>query len=377
MYRKITYSLKLSTSNSDEYYQTISIFAERSIDRIKLHYPDIISGFRDYLHKTGLSDRSEPEVAFELLALGVFLKEYRDEAHRFPSWSNYLLNLLIALRSHWPKTEAISKMLTGWVNGLASYIPGKSGKDNEILELISWLKASGENIKAERFKKWNEYFIGRHDLPAKEVSRICLDLADDFDRVSREMLGKYTVNVDYFLSTTAREHRWKYDVFLVSKTRLEYHLGMLGTEILNNVYRQRFLLTKRKVVIIPPCMSAPEVKCKANETPFGAKCNSCSPSCRVNQITKLGEKHGFDVFMVPDDMKVFNAGGGMGNIGVVGISCALTNWNGGWETGSLDIPAQGVLLDYVGCKYHWDRDGFPTDTNLKKLQAVLGIGSKS
>jgi uncharacterized protein len=377
MPRKITYSLQLTTSSSDEYYQTISIFADRSIDTIRRQYPDIISGFREYLHKIGLPDRSEVEVAFEFLALGVFLKEYREKAHRLPPWSNYLLNLFIASRIHWPETEAISKILTGWVNGLARFVPGKSGKYNEFLELISWLKASGENTKSERFKIWNEYIIGRHDLSAKEVSRLCLDLADCFDQLSREVLGKYTENVDYFLFTAALEHRWKYDASLVSKTRLEYHLGMLGTETLNNVYRQRFLLTDRKVVIVPPCMSAPDVKCKADETPFGAKCNFCSPSCRVNQITKMGKKHGFDVFMVPDDMKVFNSEGRGGTIGVVGISCALTNWNGGWETGSLGIPAQGLLLDYVGCKFHWDRNGFPTDTNLKKLLAVLGIGSKS
>jgi len=375
MIAELTYALRLSTSNSDEYYQTISIFAEGSIDAIKSRYPDILSGFRKYLQENGLSERSEAEVAFELLALGVFLKEYLDEAHRFPGWSKDLLNLLLASRNRWPKTEAMSKMLAGWVNGLAASVPGKSDKDNEFLELISWLKAGGENVKAERFKIWGDYFIGRHDLPAKEGLRICLDLANDFEQSSREVLGKYTDNVDHFLSTTAPDHRWKYDSLLVSKTRLEYHLGMLGTEILNKVYRQRFLLTERKAVIVPPCMSAPEVKCQASETPFGASCNSCSPSCRVNQITKMGEKYGFDVFMVPDDMKVFASGGGQ--LGVVGISCALTNWNGGLETGSLNLPAQGVLLDYVGCKYHWDREGFPTDTNLKKLQAVLGIGLKS
>ena len=377
MYRKITYCLQLSTSNSDEYYQTISSFAERSIELIKRSHPEIISGFCEYLHQTGLPGRSDVECAFELLALGVYLKEYREKAHRLSPWVNFLLNLLVASRIHWPKSEALSKILTGWVNGLAWFGHGKSGKDNEILELITWLKTSGENIIAERFIKWNDYFVERNDLPAKDVLILCLDLADEFDRSSREVLGKYTENVDQFLSTAALEHRWMYDARLVYKTRLEYHLGMVGTEILNSVYRQRFLSTERKVVIVPPCMSAPDVKCKADETPFGAKCNSCSPSCRVNQITKMGKKHGFDVFMVPDDMKIFNTGGKKGTIGVVGISCALTNWNGGWETGLLDIPAQGVLLDYVGCKYHWDRAGFPTDTNLKKLRAVLAIGSKS
>jgi len=377
MYRTITYSLRLSTANSDEYYQTISSFAEKSIELIQQQYPDIISGFQEYLHQTGVSGRSGVEIAFEFLALGVYLREYLDKARRSPPWSNFLLNLFESSRTRWPKSEAIIKMLSGWVNGLGRFGYENEGKDNKILELIEWLKASGESIKAERFEKWNGYFLEGNDLPANEVFLKCLALAEEFDRSSLEVLGKYTENVDQFLSTAALEHRWKYDARLVSKTRLEYHLSMVGTEILNSVYRQRFLSTERKVVIVPPCMSAPEVKCKADETPFGARCNSCSPACRVNQITKMGKKYGFDVYMVPDDMKVFNTGGRKGTIGVVGISCALTNWNGGWETGSLDLPAQGVLLDYVGCKYHWDRAGFPTDTNLKKLRAVLAIRSKS
>jgi hypothetical protein len=55
------------------------------------------------------------------------------------------------------------------------------------------------------------------------------------------------------------------------------------------------------------------------------------------------------------------------------VSCALTNWSGGWEAQSMGIPAQGVLLDYVGCSYHWDKTGFPTDLNLHKLAEVLDL----
>jgi hypothetical protein len=40
------------------------------------------------------------------------------------------------------------------------------------------------------------------------------------------------------------------------------------------------------------------------------------------------------------------------------------------------VPAQGLLLDYVGCSYHWDKQGIPTDTNLHALQALLGIKEK-
>ena len=373
----LTYSLKPTTDNSDEYYQTISAFADVWNENLKNKTADILTGIREYPQNKSESDRSDEERAFELLALGVFLREYSQEAHRFPHWSNKVLILLVSARNRWPKTEALNKILTGWVDGLATFMPGKRSKDgNDILELISWLKANGENIKAERFNQWYDYFHNSCNPSLRDAERVCLALANDFNRESQRTLGKYTERVEQYLTTAAPCHHWKYDAPLVSKTRLEYHLGMLGNEILNRVYRQRFLLTERKVVIVPPCMSAPTLKCKATETYLGEKCNACTPSCRVNQITKLGEKHGFDVFIIPDDVKVFSSGKGMGKIGVVGISCVLTNWNGGWETEKLDIPAQGILLDYVGCKFHWDKAGFPTDTNFNKIRAVLGISKK-
>jgi hypothetical protein len=71
---------------------------------------------------------------------------------------------------------------------------------------------------------------------------------------------------------------------------------------------------------------------------------------------------------------VFGGGAGagaLGVVGVVGVSCALTNWSGGWDADALGIPAQGVLLDYVGCAYHWDAAGIVTDMNLKKLLEVV------
>jgi hypothetical protein len=149
---------------------------------------------------------------------------------------------------------------------------------------------------------------------------------------------------------------------------------MLGSEILNRAYRQRFLASRKKVVIVPPCMRAkPEGECKALVTPFGAKCQACTPTCRVHQVTKLGEKTGFEVFIIPDELHVFGSGTANQGLGLVGVSCVLTNWSGGWEADEMNIPAQGILLDYVGCKYHWDKKGFPTDTNLTKLQEVMGV----
>jgi len=155
---------------------------------------------------------------------------------------------------------------------------------------------------------------------------------------------------------------------------------MVGAEILNRAYRQAFLSARRKAVLLPPCMrQQPEEKCQARSTALGAQCAHCTPGCRVHQVTLLGDKYGFAVFMLPDDLAVFSSkeGGppsaGVGDLGVVGVSCVLTNAPGGWKTHALGVPAQGVLLDYCGCHYHWHKEGFPTDLNIRQLLRVMGI----
>ena len=85
---------------------------------------------------------------------------------------------------------------------------------------------------------------------------------------------------------------------------------------------------------------------------------------------------------MPEDLRVFSASqmsvshptpAMEDRVGLVGISCVLTNAPGGWETQELGVPAQGVLLDYCGCRYHWHRDGIPTDINFDYLLQVLDI----
>jgi len=379
MTRIITYSLRLNSPSSDEYYRAIAAFADSWLERTLPQSLDLVTGFREFHLSHGEPDRSDAEYLFELLALGVLIREHGREAGRMPSWAEYLLQGLVSVQGRYPRAESIIKALRGLLGWLSRCLSdsGVAHRWHEadgvaLMRLVAaWLGANDEAAKEKRFSEWGAYFTHKGESFAQAAVSRCLDLADEFNKSSTEALGKYTENVERFLMDEAPNYRRRYDARLVSSTRLEYHLGMLGTEILNRAFRARFLETEHKMVILPPCMCAPEKECKAVKTPFGAKCQACTPSCRVNQITTLGEKHGFSVTMIPDDVKVFGLGRDAGSIGLVGVSCALTNWNGGLETGNLGIPAQGLLLDYVGCKFHWDKEGIPTDTNLKKLQGIL------
>lgn len=391
MTRIITYSLRLDASNSDGYYQAIADFADSWLAQVGPHAKDLAAGFRAYRQKRGEADRSDEEYLFELLALGVLIREHGREASRMPSLVEGLLQGLVVIQNRYPRSETVVKPLRGLLSWLADQVPGVERDGDSVGRAIAWLPrqrraggialmrlvavwlgANDEAVKEKRFDEWRAYFNSNGEPFTQNAVSRCLDLADEFDVLSRQALGKYTGNVERYMREEAPKHRLRYDARLLSSTRLEYHLGMLGTEILNRAYRERFLSARRKMVILPPCMCAPAKECKAVETPFGAKCQACTPSCRVNQITKLGEKRGFSVTMIPDDVKVFDSGEEAGSIGLVGVSCALTNWSGGWDAGVLGIPAQGLLLDYVGCKFHWDEEGIPTDTNLKMLQEILG-----
>jgi hypothetical protein len=245
--------------------------------------------------------------------------------------------------------------------------------------LLRWLSASGDFPQEFlRLSAWRDFL---QTLPSEQRQDYLVSaqaFAAWFDRAGLEHLGRYTPNVERFIARTRPRYRWRRDAVLCGRQRLEYHLNMIGTEILNRAFREPFLQTQRKVLFLPPCMKAqPDSECQATITPVGERCAACTPTCRVHQLTKLGEKHGFQVFMLPDDLSALSTKPAKSvtgaQIGVIGVSCVLTNTSGGWETRLQGLPAQGLPLDYCGCSYHWHEQGIPTDINLPHLLQVLDI----
>jgi uncharacterized protein len=372
MVQTITYSLRLADNKSNGYFDSISAFADEWEKNSICALEDLITGFCRDRQNQDLPDRAPGVCAFDLLVIGVLLHEHGAESRAMPGWAKRILHWLVKAQERWPEREGLFKTLRGTI--YKGTYPGSVSKNNQntLDVLISWLDAVGESVQSARILEWRRFFR-ECDILDTAIQR-CLQIARDFDRMSQDKLGAYTAQVGSFLENEASKTLWRYDAVLRNRTRLEYHLAMLGTEILNRAYRLKFLACQQKMVILPPCMRIKmEGKCKAESTLYGEKCVACTPACRVNQISKLGEMHGFGVFMIPEELRVFRGGGDhFEPIGVVGVSCALTNWCGGWDAERLGIPAQGLLLDYVGCKYHWHKKGFSTDTNTKELLTILG-----
>jgi uncharacterized protein len=380
----ITYSLRDDQTRSDGYYQDIAAFTDIVLAEAEARLAKPLQAFQSYQSQTGREPlRTRSEYALEFLTLGVLWNVYAGRSGDLPPVTRQALVGLVSLRKKNTRLKPLADGLRGALNGLFLWSDHSDGVAAPhtlpaLDKLLCWLSASGD-LPQEllRLSAWRDFL---QTLPAAECSVYLVAaqaFADWFEQASLEKLGRFTPQVERFIAQSHPLYRWRRDAVLCGRQRIEYHLNMVGTEILNRAFREAFLQTERKVLFLPPCMKAkPDSECQATSTPVGERCAGCAPACRVNQLTKLGEKHGFQVFMLPDDLSTLSSGSGRSvtgaQIGVVGVSCVLTNTSGGWETRLQGIPAQGVPLDYCGCSYHWHKQGFPTDINLPHLLQVMG-----
>jgi len=353
----------------------------------------LVDSYLAFLRETrGEAVRTRPEYLLELLVMGVLLCLYGNDAMTLTRPTARLLGRLADLGEHngWLKKVAYL------ARGLFAFqlhstrtsmpVPLSIMSMDQLRRLLDWMEATGRlTQEAQRLHGWEKFLAA---VPIEQV-RQCLQAvmayAAWFEHRSLEALGDYTPNVEQFLTQSLPGYRWREDIVLCSRKRVEYHLNMVGTEILNRALRTLFLSAAKKVVLVPPCMRTrseddqQELRCQAISTPFGERCMACTPGCRVHQLTRLGEKYHFEVFILADDLRVFSSPSlqlqGQQQIGIVGISCVLTNIQGGWDVRDLGIPAQGLLLDYCGCRYHWHKQGIPTDIDIHQLLQLLGVNS--
>ncbi len=382
----ITYSLRNGQKRSDQFYRDVATFTDEVLAEAEGRIGPLVASFQSYLQQTGIeAPRTAAEYSFELLTLGVLWRVYAAEALKLHPLAQRNLTALFWLRQRRNFLKPVVDALRG-VLATLFLLPAQERAANlpaptltHLDQLLNWLEATGDfPQEVRRLKQWRDFLAGQTPETLTTILSNILALAAWFESRSLAELGRYTPAVEQFLTESHPRYRWREDAIFCGRQRVEYHLNMVGTQILNRAYRATFLETKQKVVLVPPCMKArPDSECEAQQTPVGARCAGCTPGCRVHQLTQLGQRHGFQVLIMPHELSVFSNGAIRPDkdaaVGVVGVSCPLTNPTGGWETKALGIPAQGVLLDYCGCRYHWHKQGIPTDLNIGQLLRVLDV----
>lgn len=377
----ITYSLKGNQKNSDNYYKEIKSFTDDVLNEFEGFGTQVVLDFMSYVEETNMDKISRyNECIFEFLMLGVFWRVYSARADNLDKNPQKILENLVKERNQNEPAKETIDIIRGMIMKPFLLSENSDSPDLNVFnfkKLLSYLKATGDfNQELKRLKIWKDFLEIKAPEIASEYLANAFLFADWFEYKSKLVLGQYTANVNKFLAEKYHEHLFQEDVIFCGRREVEYHLNMVGAEIMNRSFRKEFEKRPRKALILPGCMKfSAEEKCRAQDTNLGLKCTGCSKSCNVNKLTKMGDEYGFEVYIVSHESSAFSKSTkeDRNELGIIGVACVSNLIAGGWKAVSLGIPAQCVLLDYSSCKNHWDEEGFPTSINLNQLMNLLSM----
>ncbi len=383
----ITYSLKGYEENSDNYYQEIEAYSYEIIHEAKHHFKHFVEAYEDFIVQTNYEIiRTEEEYLFEILMFGTFWNLYTHNAVNSSAPVVAILKVLAAVRNKNKSLKPKIDKLRGFLSSayLTARNPNNRIKTNieNFKILIDWLFATGEfKQEAIRLTGWLKYFNQNHSLSVDEFILTSKVFAEWFALKSEIKLSKYTSGIKKFMEEKQPLYFGREDYIFTARKNEEYFLNLVGASVMNYAYREEFLTTEKKAVLLPGCMRPNNgIGCKAKQNEIDLTCTGCKKNCNINLLRKIGLNEGFEVFIIPHSAnfsKWINMRGKAGKPGVVGVACALNLVGGGYELKGLNIPAQCVLLDECGCKKHWSEDGIATNINFDELLQRLNVNAYS
>jgi hypothetical protein len=387
----ITYNLQFGR---EEYYKKIKEFTSEVLQASEGFIDSLVNEFQSSTQQNYEKNPEKEECIFEALMLGIFWNNYSSRSLKLDERPQRLLSKLSTLRNEVPSLkeeidDVRGLMVTMFlINNNSSYDSSHNSnytlsesfemaelnKEN-LKRLLKWLEATGDyNQELKHLRIWKEF------LNQKSEEEFALDLtsilmfADWFHENACKNLSQYTSQVNNFLDEKLAEHIEKEDLIFCGRKQVEYHLNMVGAEIMNRTFRVKFEKRPRKAVLIPGCMRYHQNNsCQAIEEKLGLKCSMCLNKCPAASITKKGLEKNFEVYIISHESSAFSQSTEQDRkeLGIVGVACVNNLISGGWKSDSLGIPAQCIVLEYVGCQNHWHEEGFPTEINQNELEKIL------
>lgn len=364
------YSLKIGNDSSEIYYQKLSEFTDNLL--LYAH-----SQFGELLRKYTIFGKLHPNDALlDMLITGVLFNTYANQNQTNIRVKSEVLNLLYKLRSVSPNTKKITDKIRGKLayNWLGNSKPEiKEYEIYSIDSLIQFLKGTSEYseeiIRMQLVKKFLKSLSKLSQTSA--ISQI-VKLAESFEKRASIKFHQYTSNVEHFWNSNRNKYVSRENYFFCSKKPVEYHLNMVGAELMNRTLKPIFKNTEEQVILVPTCMSS-NPNCKKETINNELVCTSCNENCHVNRIKNQFNNTNIRTVLIPHSSKFsqyLRPWEGKTKTGLIGVACVLNLLKGGFEMKRLGIPSQCVFLDYSGCAKHW-HSGIATNINQKKLSDII------
>ena len=383
------YDLRLGEERSDHFYAGLAEFSAEVVTEIESRAAPALDRYSHYVASVLCEvPCSRGEYALEFLTIAMILRLYREIAERTPVWVIDLARELFWLRRRNRLMKPVADFLRAGLFRIfmrrnlhrAGSESGPSPQPQSSLaampRLLEWLQATGEfEQESKRLNNWQCYWRELPSAAAEDQVAAALALFDWFTPRADQALGKYSAGVIPFLRNTYARRLWREDQIFCGRLPVEYHLGMVAAEVMNNGLREGFQHKPRKVVLVPTCMrGARSESCRAVVRGLDMMCTACDPACGVNRITRRMREEGVEVYMVPhassfsrwlerwqDDRRV----------GVAAVACMMNILPGGYEMRARGIASQCVPLDHPGCAKHWSQKAIPTSLNEERLVQIV------
>ncbi len=379
----ITYKLNFNGSAVETYYPAVAAFTDEVLANAEESIAPIARSYRRYLIEFELEEpRSVEEYTYELLNLGILWRAYGRVALAVEVVPFRLLAFLSEWRKKHQRLKPAIDLLRGVLMSffLVPFEPAHTetipANCRDLERLVRWLEATGDfREDAIRFIRWLPYWAKFERTQFDAFMQTVMSFAGWFESVSELRMGVFTPNVDSFVEQNTSKYHWREDRFACLRSRVEYHLNMVGAEIMNRAFRSDFRASDRKTVLLPGCMRIRSAElCEGAKTLRGIRCSGCEASCRVNQIRRLGLRQNFEVMVIPHstDLSRWSPQAGKPVTGVVAAACLSVLVQGGWELKRNGVPAQCVLLNECGCRKHWHETGMITSIDVRQLKKLIG-----
>jgi len=140
----------------------------------------------------------------------------------------------------------------------------------------------------------------------------------------------------------------------------------IEVQVRNMMYREKFLKAKRKALLLPHCSRKyMDNRCMARFDPEVPSyyCAHCSDDCLIHQATILGEREGYDVYVLPGGSCIKELLRKKRYEAVIGVACGMEIRLAEGLFSKLNLAGQAVPLIKNGCAN--------TKFNIETLKRVL------
>ncbi|KAA6463344.1 DUF116 domain-containing protein [Acidobacteria bacterium AB60] len=381
--RKV-YDLADGQPNSHAFYRDLEEFAEDVVCEAEFRAAPLLDEYAEYLRfSTDEPARARGEYALELLTLGMVLRVYSTAAAHTRPGAVSLAQTLLQVRRRFPRLKPAADLARGCLFRAAFATPAESTDPglvhlDRIPRLLCWLEATGEfREETTRLQHWHLYLRTADTHAASTCLETATAFFDWFAVEAAEALGRYTRGVRPFLAQDFLRRGIREDRFFCGRKPVEYHLGMVAAQVMNEALRPAFEECRERVLLVPTCMRGARAdRCMAIRTGPDLLCMGCDPACQVHQVSQDMRDEGVRVYLVPHatgfSQQLERWQREMG-VAVAAVACALNILPGGYEMRRRGIPSQCLLLDHPGCRKHWCSQNLSTRVNQEKLvQLVAG-----